>query len=124
MNGTGTWLDTIGRIFSAIPDLAAPRDEPFALRRSERDRFLVAERVCQNGSRQQRPERLRTRCISPQQLERACKLFVIEANPNPQLAQGEDFAESAVHAGLSYAQLLDRIMNLGLQWQPERMNVG
>jgi D-alanine-D-alanine ligase len=52
------------------------------------------------------------------------KLFVIEANPNPQLAQGEDFAESAVHAGLSYAQLLDRIMNLGLQWQPERMNVG
>ena len=27
------------------------------------------------------------------------KLFVIEANPNPQLAQGEDFAESARHAG-------------------------
>lgn len=52
------------------------------------------------------------------------KLFVIEANPNPQLAQGEDFAESAIYAGLSYAQLLDRIMSLGLQWQPERMNVG
>jgi D-alanine-D-alanine ligase len=49
------------------------------------------------------------------------KLFVIEANPNPQLAQGEDFAESALHAGLSYGQLLDRLMNLGLQWQPARM---
>ena len=49
------------------------------------------------------------------------KLFVIEANPNPQLAQGEDFAESALHAGLTYGQLLDRLMSLGLQWQPARM---
>jgi len=49
------------------------------------------------------------------------EMFVIEANPNPQLAQGEDFAESALHAGLSYGQLLDRLMSLGLQWQPARM---
>ncbi len=32
VNGTGTWLDTIGRIFSAIPDLAAPREVQTALR--------------------------------------------------------------------------------------------
>lgn len=49
------------------------------------------------------------------------KLFVIEANPNPQLAQGEDFAESAGRAGLGYGTLLERIMALGLQWQPSRM---
>ncbi len=49
------------------------------------------------------------------------KLFVIEANPNPQLAQGEDFAESARHAGVDYGPLLDRIMSLGLQWRPSRM---
>jgi D-alanine-D-alanine ligase len=49
------------------------------------------------------------------------RLFVIEANPNPQLAQGEDFAESAAKAGIEYGALLDRIMSLGLQWQPERM---
>jgi len=49
------------------------------------------------------------------------KLFVIEANPNPQLAQGEDFAESARHAGVDYGLLLDRIMSLGLQWRPSRM---
>jgi D-alanine-D-alanine ligase len=49
------------------------------------------------------------------------RIVVIEANPNPQLAQGEDFAESALHAGLSYGQLLDRLMSLGLQWQPARM---
>jgi len=49
------------------------------------------------------------------------KLFVIEANPNPQLAQGEDFAESARHAGVEYGPLLDKIMTLGLQWRPSRM---
>jgi D-alanine-D-alanine ligase len=49
------------------------------------------------------------------------KLFVIEANPNPQLAQGEDFAESAKRAGIEYGPLLDRIMSFGLQWQPSRM---
>jgi D-alanine-D-alanine ligase len=48
------------------------------------------------------------------------RIFVIEANPNPQLAQGEDFAESAKRAKVSYADLLERIMALGLQWQPER----
>lgn len=48
-------------------------------------------------------------------------LFVIEANPNPQLAQGEDFAESARRAGVSYTKLIERIIGLGLQWQPSRM---
>jgi D-alanine-D-alanine ligase len=49
------------------------------------------------------------------------RLFVIEANPNPQLAIGEDFAESARHAGVEYGPLLDRIMSLGMQWRPSRM---
>ncbi len=48
-------------------------------------------------------------------------MYVIEANPNPQLAQGEDFAESARRAGVSYAKLIERIISLGLQWQPSRM---
>jgi D-alanine-D-alanine ligase len=49
------------------------------------------------------------------------QLYVIEANPNPQLAQGEDFAASARRAGVSYARLIERIIGLGLQWQPSRM---
>ncbi len=48
------------------------------------------------------------------------RLYVIEANPNPQLAQGEDFAQSAKLAKVTYGELLERIMALGLQWQPER----
>jgi D-alanine-D-alanine ligase len=49
------------------------------------------------------------------------KAFVIEANPNPQLGYGEDFAESAESAGVSYEQLLQRILMTGLQWRPERL---
>jgi D-alanine-D-alanine ligase len=48
------------------------------------------------------------------------KVYVLEANPNPQLAHGEDFAESAAHAGITYHDLLQRIVNLGLGWRPER----
>ncbi len=46
--------------------------------------------------------------------------FVMEANANPQLAFGEDFSESAERAGLAYEDLLQRILNYGLRWQPER----
>jgi D-alanine-D-alanine ligase len=49
------------------------------------------------------------------------RVFVMEANPNPQLAYGEDFAESAERAGLKYGPLLERIMALGLRWEPGRL---
>ncbi len=49
------------------------------------------------------------------------RVFVLEANPNPQLAYGEDFAESAEKAGLGYGLLLERIMALGLRWEPGRL---
>jgi D-alanine-D-alanine ligase len=48
------------------------------------------------------------------------RMYVLEANPNPQLAYGEDFAESAEHAGVSYEALLQRIITTGLSWRPER----
>jgi D-alanine-D-alanine ligase len=46
------------------------------------------------------------------------RVFFIEANPNPQLAQGEDFAEAAKRAGVEYPALLDQILALGLAWRP------
>lgn len=49
--------------------------------------------------------------------------YVIEGNPNPQLARAEDFAQSAIRSNMSYAQLLERIMALGLEWQPNRMGI-
>jgi D-alanine-D-alanine ligase len=47
------------------------------------------------------------------------RIYVLEANPNPQLAYGEDFAESAERAGVSYDGLLQRIVNLALQRSPD-----
>ncbi len=42
------------------------------------------------------------------------RLFFLEANPNPQLAYGEDFAESAEKAGIGYESLVQRILNLAV----------
>ncbi len=43
------------------------------------------------------------------------ELYFIEANPNPILAPDEDFAQSAMRAGLTYPQLIDRIARLGMK---------
>jgi len=47
------------------------------------------------------------------------KVYVLEANPNPQLAHGEDFADSAEAGGLPYDRLIQRILNFGLSWRPQ-----
>jgi D-alanine-D-alanine ligase len=52
-------------------------------------------------------------------LDEAGNAWVLEANPNPQIAKGEDFAASAEKAGMSYETVLQRIINLGLRWQPD-----
>lgn len=48
-------------------------------------------------------------------------VHVLEANPNPQIARGEDFAQSAATAGYTYAELLQRILRIGRRWEPERL---
>jgi len=45
----------------------------------------------------------------------ANEIYFIEANPNPILAEDEDFALSAGKAGLSYPQLIDRIIRQGMK---------
>jgi D-alanine-D-alanine ligase len=47
------------------------------------------------------------------------RMFVLEANANPNLAEEEDFAQSALAAGHSYPELLERIMALGLAYRAE-----
>jgi len=42
---------------------------------------------------------------------------VLEANPNPNLEYGEDFAESAHTIGISYETLLQRILSLGRRFR-------
>jgi D-alanine-D-alanine ligase len=52
-------------------------------------------------------------------LDETGNVWILEANPNPQIARGEDFAASAEKGGLAYEAVLQRIINLGLRWQPE-----
>ena len=42
------------------------------------------------------------------------ELFLLEANPNPEIAEKEEFASAALVARLSYRQLLQRIVSLAL----------
>ena len=54
-------------------------------------------------------------------LDEQGRFYVLEANPNPQIAFGEEFADSAERAGLTYSELIQRVLTAGLRWQPERM---
>ena len=49
------------------------------------------------------------------------EVYVLEANPNPDLSRGGEFAEAAGAAGMPYAAMIERILRLGLsyraQWQ-------
>jgi D-alanine-D-alanine ligase len=45
--------------------------------------------------------------------------FVLEANANPNLEEEEDFAYAALHDGIDYPQLLQRIISLGRAFRAE-----
>ncbi|MCB2107041.1 MAG: ATP-grasp domain-containing protein [Rhodobacteraceae bacterium] len=40
--------------------------------------------------------------------------YFLEANPNPEIARGEEFAEAALHTGLSYRKLINRLLLLAI----------
>jgi D-alanine-D-alanine ligase len=48
------------------------------------------------------------------------QLYVLEANPNPQIANEEDFADSAQKTGYDYKELLQELLNVGLRWRPAK----
>jgi D-alanine-D-alanine ligase len=47
--------------------------------------------------------------------------YLLEANPNPQIAKDEDFALSARHVGMDYPELIERLMHFGMKYVPSRM---
>lgn len=48
------------------------------------------------------------------------RMYVLEVNPNPQIAHNEDFADSAEHCGVKYGELLQKIVTLGMSYDPMR----
>lgn len=51
------------------------------------------------------------------------RMYLLEANPNPQIARDEDFAESAAHAGTDYEALIQKIVMLGMNYDPSRLEI-
>jgi D-alanine-D-alanine ligase len=47
------------------------------------------------------------------------RVYLLEANCNPNLSKGEDFADAARAAGVGYTALVNRIVQLGLAYRPE-----
>jgi len=48
-------------------------------------------------------------------LDEAGGLYFLEANPNPDIGEFEEFAGAAKAAGMSYPELLQKIVNLGIR---------
>jgi D-alanine-D-alanine ligase len=46
------------------------------------------------------------------------RIYLLEANPNPQICRDEDFADSAEDCGVRYEPLLQKIISLGMSYQP------
>jgi D-alanine-D-alanine ligase len=53
-------------------------------------------------------------------MDQSGRVYVLEANPNPQISRDEDFAESALKGDWSYGDLLQELLNLGLRWCPAK----
>ncbi len=46
--------------------------------------------------------------------------YLLEANPNPQIAKDEDFALSAKHTGIEYPELIEQLIRFGINYVPYR----
>lgn len=44
------------------------------------------------------------------------EVFILEANPNPDIASDDEFALSAGHEGIKYPELLSKILSLGISF--------
>lgn len=47
--------------------------------------------------------------------------YLLEANPNPQIAKDEDFAQSAKHVGIDYPSLIEQLIHYGMRYKPTNM---
>jgi D-alanine-D-alanine ligase len=50
-------------------------------------------------------------------------IYVLEANANPDIAYGEEICTAAELVSISYEQLLQKLINLGLKYRPETSRI-
>ncbi len=49
------------------------------------------------------------------------RLFLLEANPNPDISRDAEFASSALDAGYEYERLIQKVVSLGMAREPGRL---
>ncbi len=49
------------------------------------------------------------------------RLFLLEANPNPDISRDAEFASSALQAGYEYERLIQKVVSLGMAREPGRL---
>ena len=70
----------------------------------------VPARLARTALQAYRILKLRGMCRLDMRLTESGEVIVIEVNPNPSLARGDDFAASAKEAGIEYEALIQRIL--------------
>jgi D-alanine-D-alanine ligase len=93
--------------------------------RYQKERGVVIERARLPASLERRIEQTSKRVFRTLQMDGYARIdyrvdeserfYCLEANPNPEIARGEEMAAAAGAAGLAYEQLLQRILNLGMR---------
>jgi D-alanine-D-alanine ligase len=79
------------------PAAALPEGTPYQLARTARQAYRILK--------------IRGLCRLDLRLTEKGEVVVIEVNPNPSLARGDDFAASAKEAGIEYEALIQRILD-------------
>ena len=79
----------------------------------------IAERIARLGKRAYRLLELTGYARLDWRLTPDGRIFLLEANPNPELAYEEEFASAAAHTGMDFEALLQKIVSLGIRYRAQ-----
>jgi D-alanine-D-alanine ligase len=122
-----TWFDKLPAGNESIATARVKWDERYQQRvglRNERARDLppaLEQQIDRIARRTYRALHLSGYARIDLRMDEHGHVYVLEANVNSDLSPGEDFPESARHAGLDYGALLQRILTTGLAYRPAWM---
>ncbi len=116
-------------IFSGLPDDVAPiatakvkwdrayqQKYGIVTRAADDLSPALAARIARLGKRVYRELHMSGYARIDMRMNARDQVYVLEANANPNLSYGEDFAEAAETGGMSYESLVQRILKLGLAY--------
>ncbi len=96
-------------------DVVYQAKKGIAIRAAEQLHPAVEERLLHDSKRIYRILELTGYARIDFRLDAEDRPYFLEANPNPDIARHEEFAEAAAFDGVAYPSLLERILRLGLR---------